>query len=557
MNLQAFDPSLIQKPTLVRYKVLAWACTLSMITYVDRVCIKSLEGDMTRDLDITSQQFAWVFSAFGLAYALFEVPSGWLGDRFGPRRVLCRIVLWWSIFTALTGLVWRFSWDSGYTIAFAGWEIPVLLAILPVLGLIWSYWGERIFTRITKAVSFWMPFVRVVSTMLWILLVFSSVLFFWETGYTISWFEWEIPLVFNSLVLLILIRFLFGAGEAGAYPNIARALRNWFPYARRGLAQGLLWMFGRWGGAIAPVLIWIFARELFDWRGAFIAFGIMGLCWVTAFAYYFRDRPQEHPGANPAEIALIQESKGEASKPPPLSWSTMLKSPTLWFLSLMYFCSNAGWCFFITWDVKYYETILELDGLDLSLAAGAPLFFGGIACLCGGFLTDRQVRVWGRRWGRTLQGMAAYFLGGFFFLVALTSTNPWIAVPCLCIASFLKDTAMAVSWSTCIDIGHRYAGTVAGFMNMVGNLGTFVSPPLVAYLAKRGDWDLALVYSAIMFFTASIGWLFINPRRVIVYTPEDHHKVFAQGVADQPLSPSPEVEKETGIQLPDRPEKRG
>src|SRR5262249_45095444 len=166
------------------------------------------------------------------------------------------------------------------------------------------------------------------------------------------------------------------------------------------------------------------------------------------------------------------------------------------------------WCFFITWDVRYYEKVLALDGLPLRLASGAPLFFGGIACILGGFLTDRQVRVWGRRWGRTLQGLVAYALGAAFFLLALLSRNPWLAVPALCLASFMKDFAMAVSWSTCLDIGHRYSGTVAGFMNMVGNLGTFVSPPLVAALASRGQWDRALVYSAMMFTVASACWAF-------------------------------------------------
>ena len=89
---------------------------------------------------------------------------------------------------------------------------------------------------------------------------------------------------------------------------------------------------------------------------------------------------------------------------------------------------------------------------------------------------------------------------------------------------------MAVSWSTCIDIGHRYAGTVAGFMNMVGNLGTFVSPPIVAALARAGAWDLALAYSAGMFFLAASGWLFINPRKVIVYTREDRQRLREEGV---------------------------
>jgi MFS family permease len=446
----------LERATNVRYVVLAWACTLSMITYIDRVCISKVAPDMTRDLGLTENQFAWVFASFGLAYALFEVPSGWLGDKFGPRLVLCRIVLWWSLFTALTGLVYSFSWDLG-------------------------------------------------------------------------WFT------FNSLALLVIIRFLFGAGEAGAYPNIARSLRNWFPYSRRGLAQGLLWMFGRWGGAVAPFLVVLVAGGAgadftlgLGWRGAFIVFGAVGAVWVVAFAVFFRDHPDQHPGVNEAERAYIRGSVAEAVKPPPMSWGTALSSPTLWCLSLMYFCSNAGWCFFITWHVRYYQTVLGLQGDGLTIALGAPLFFGGIACLGGGFITDWMVRVLGRRWGRTAQGAVAYFCGGAFFAAALFAhETPWLAVACLCMASFLKDFAMAASWSTCIDIGHRYSGTISGFMNMVGNFGTFFSPPIIAWLATSGGpgaptrWDLALVYSSVMFFIASLGWLFINPKRVIVYRAED------------------------------------
>lgn len=455
----------LAKPTNTRYMVLAWACSLSMLTYIDRVCIKQVGGDMQRELGLSVQDFGWLFSAFGLAYAMFEVPSGWLGDRFGPRVVLCRIVLWWSFFTALTGLVWTFSISLGYF-------------------TVHDFMANRIEI---------------------------------------------VPIAFTSLGLLILIRFLFGAGEAGAYPNTARALRNWFPYSRRGLAQGLLWTFGRWGGAVAPLLITIFALP-FGWRGAFIAFGVVGVLWVILFAYFFRNSPAEHPGVNDAERAYIQE-KGDDQERLPLSWSTMLRSPTLWCLSGMYFFSNAGWCFFITWDVKYYEKVLKLEGTPLLLASGAPLFFGGVACLSGGFVTDRQVRVWGRRWGRTLQGAVAYALGGAFFVLALLTDEPSMAVACLCIASFFKDFAMAVSWSTCIDVGHRYSGTVSGFMNMVGNLGTFVAPPIIAYFAEdRGDWRLALVFSASVFFMASVCWLFINPRHVIVYGDSDHEKLKAQGV---------------------------
>lgn len=439
-------PGLTARPTLVRYGVLAWVCTLSMITYIDRVCIKQVQSDIQSDLGLTPAEFAWAFSAFALSYALLEVPSGWFGDQIGPRKVLTRIVLCWSLFTSLTGAAW-------------------------------------------------------------------------------------------NLVSLVVVRFLFGAGEAGAYPNIARTLRNWFPYRQRGQAQGLLWMFGRWGGAIAPVLIGALSYA-FGWRGAFAVFGLLGVAWVVGFYIWFRDTPHEHTSVNDAERALIETASRAGAQPAPLYWPALLRSPTLWFLCGMYYCSNAGWCFFITWDVAYFAKTRGMSGVPLMLASGGPLFFGGIACMLGGFLTDRQVRVWGRRWGRTLQGLVAYALGGLFFLLSSMMADDFLTVAALCAASFAKDFAMAVSWSTCIDIGHRYSGTVAGFMNMVGNLGTVVSPPLVAWLARAtgtaeaSNWEAALYYSSAMFFIASLCWTFINPRRVIVYGPEDRERLRSEGVID-------------------------
>ncbi len=145
-------------------------------------------------------------------------------------------------------------------------------------------------------------------------------------------------------------------------------------------------------------------------------------------------------------------------------------------------------------------------------------------------LTDRQVRLWGPRWGRTLQGFVAYGLGAGFFLLALATNEPLVAVPSLCAASFLKDFAMAVNWATCIDIGHRYSGTVAGWMNGLGNLGTFFGPLIVAMLAENGRWELALAFSACAFAGASVCWLFINPRRVVVYAPADRQRLEEMGI---------------------------
>lgn len=455
-------PALESPPTMVpsrvRYTVLAWFCTLSMITYIDRVCIMQVQESMMLDLGLIkadgsfdTETFSWAFAAFALAYAMFEVPTGWLGDKLGPKKVLVRIVLCWLLFTALTGLV-------------------------------------------------------------------------------------------TGLIMLVVIRFLFGAGEAGAYPNIARGTRNWFPFSERGKAQGMIWTFGRWGGAVAPILIVALtypfdALGLQGWRFAFILLGVLGVFWVGGFSTYFKDTPREHPGVNEAELELIEKGASSSQKPAPISWRTILSSRTLWALSFMYFCSNAGWSFFITYVPRYFRE-LGLSGWQLHVVSGLPLLFGGFGCLLGGYLTDRQVRVWGRRWGRTGQGLVAYFLGASFFLLAgvMTQNYGFLAVALICLASFVKDLAMAASWATTIDIGHRYSGTVAGLMNTVGNLGTVVMAPLVAFLVaelpKEQRWSASLPYYATMFFIASVCWLFINPRRVIVYAPEDERRLRVEGMID-------------------------
>jgi MFS transporter, ACS family, glucarate transporter len=458
MNQAPAETLFSAAPTRVRYAVLAWFCALSLITYIDRVSIKQVQGDMQRDLGLTGSQFAWAFSAFALAYALFEIPTGWLGDRLGPKKVLVRIVLCWLFFTALTGLV-----------------------------------------------------------------VGSGVV---------------------ALVMLLGVRFLFGAGEAGAYPNLARGTRNWFPFAERGRAQGLIWTFGRWGGAVAPVLI-VALTVPFDalgwqgWRFGFVLLAALGLVWVWGFVKWFRDQPRDHPAVNAAELAVIEAGGGGGGKPAPLSWRTMLTSRTLWVLSVMYFCSNAGWSVFITYDTRYLETSLGLSGWALHVTAGLPLFLGGIGCLLGGLLTDRQVRHWGRRWGRTAQGFFAYGLGMAFFLLVIwfTDRSPLLAVACLGLASFAKDLAMGASWATTIDIGHRYSGTVAGFMNMIGNLGTVFAAPMGHWIARRWsldgsteNWAAAIAFYAAMFGIACGCWLVIDPRRVVVYSPRDQARLRAEGI---------------------------
>ena len=178
-------------PSKARYIVTAFAVTLAVITYIDRVGIAVAAPLISKELALSTIQMGWALSAFGWAYAVFEIPGGWLGDKIGPRRVLMRIVMWWSFFTAATGWVW-------------------------------------------------------------------------------------------SAPSLIATRALFGAGEAGAFPNLTRVLTIWLPVKERERAQALVWLATRLSGAFTPILVALLISAI-SWRRTFELFGPIGVVWAILF----------------------------------------------------------------------------------------------------------------------------------------------------------------------------------------------------------------------------------------------------------------------------------
>ncbi|MCG8701093.1 MAG: MFS transporter [Bacteroidales bacterium] len=93
----------------VRFVLVFTTFLLTLLLYIDRVCISAAKGEISADLSLTDKQMGWILSAFAIGYAFFQVPGGLLGDKFGPRRVLTSIVTIWSIFTALTGVAWNYA----------------------------------------------------------------------------------------------------------------------------------------------------------------------------------------------------------------------------------------------------------------------------------------------------------------------------------------------------------------------------------------------------------------------------------------------------------------
>ncbi|MGH9659847.1 MAG: MFS transporter, partial [Bryobacteraceae bacterium] len=221
-----------------RHRVLLLLFFLSIITYLDRVCIAVAGPRMQSELDISPEQWGWVVGVFALSYAAFEIPSGSMGDRIGPRKVLTRIVVCWSAFTALTG------------------RARTYLFLLPV-------------------------------------------------------------------------RFLFGAGEAGAYPNSSSSIARWFPVVERARAHGIVWMASRVGGAISPLLVLPIQRA-YGWRMPFFVFGAAGVGWAAIWYAWYRDRPSEKPGVTRAEMDEIGSAPAGAHHS--LPWGTALRSVNLWTL---------------------------------------------------------------------------------------------------------------------------------------------------------------------------------------------------------------------------------
>jgi MFS transporter, ACS family, glucarate transporter len=391
-------------PTRIRYQVLGLTCTLAALTYLDRACFGAAAPTIVTELGLNSvADLRWAITAFAIAYGLFEVPTGWWGDRFGPRKVLIRVVLWWSYFTVLTGLV--------------GWQIA---------------------------------------------------------GVTLG-----------GLSFLIVVRLLFGMGEAGAFPNIARALQNWFPPQSRAWAQGCVWMSARLMGGLTP-LIWTLlvagtsmSSPLLTWRGAFALFGLLGVGWCILFAFHFRDRPTDHPDTNAAERELIaagREPIGAAQAAVP--WRSILFNRNVVCLYLMYFGITYGWYFNMTYLPACLETRYGVEPTSVigSLLKGGPLWLGAAGCLLGGYLTDGLLRRGVRlRWARRLPGLVGLILCAVCYLLASGMPSAWSFALAISLAAFCNDLVIGGSWATCQDVGGRHTAVVAGCMNTAASAGAAVA----------------------------------------------------------------------------------
>jgi ACS family glucarate transporter-like MFS transporter len=311
---------------------------------------------------------------------------------------------------------------------------------------------------------------------------------------------------------MVSTRFLFGAGEAGCFPNLTKVFTTWLPEKERVRAQGLMWLSARWGGAFtpliaSPVIVWL------GWRHAFEVFGGLGVIWAILFAKWFRDNPLELPKMNDAERELLRPSSSRASGHSKAPWGRLVTSGRVWLLCWQYFFLSYGWYFNITWLPTYLRQERGLDVASAAVLGVLPLFMGGLGNPVSVFLTENLLR-WTKNLDVTRRIVASFGYAGACssLIVATFMHSSGGAIAAIAMASFFNDLAMPPSWAATMDMGGKYAGTLSGAMNSWGNLGGAVAPAVIGYvlLWTHNNWNVAFYISATLYAAAIPCWIFLD-----------------------------------------------
>ncbi|QEH35147.1 putative sulfoacetate transporter SauU [Aquisphaera giovannonii] len=330
----------------------------------------------------------------------------------------------------------------------------------------------------------------------------------------------------SGLAMLLTIRFLFGAGEAGALPNSARVLKEWFPESTRGRAQGIITTAMMAGGAVAPrISQWLI--NALGWRWTFASFGLLGLTWAALFYAWFRDDPAEHPAVNDAERRLIAEGRARPADAAvvhaPIPWRRTLGNPNIWLLGVAMLTMSGIYTMLGSWYPKYLQSARGVTADDSSWLSSMVLGAGAAGCLLGGWLTDTLVRVTGnRRWGRTAQATAGAGLTAACLFLSLRTDSVFLSSVLVAAACFGVQVQVPAWWASATQVSGRHVGALFGLMNTVGNIGGILSPPFLGFFADvmkargysgRDQWDPGLLVYAVVAILGLVLWSLIDPTR--------------------------------------------
>ena len=410
-----------------RHLVIGFTFMLSLLLYVDRICVSAAKDPITQTLGFTDIQMGWILSVFALGYAIFQSPAGIMADTYGPRKMLASIVSIWSFLTAITGLAWNFA-------------------------------------------------------------------------------------------SMLVIRFLFGASEAGAFPGMSKVIFSWIPVAERGVTQGINFSGSRLGAAFAlPLVAWLI--DMTGWQNSFFILGVIGVIWSVSWYVWFTDNPADHKNLSDGEKSFIlknrqQETIEEAAAK--ISFKALMGSRNMWLLIFQYFASNFTFFFCLTWLYPHLLTTYSLDPIEAGIYSSAPLLVGALGNWFSGWWVDKIYKrgQWTR--SRKLPAMVGFMLAALGLMGGIYIEQILPAVIFLSIAIFGADMTLSPSWTVCIDIGRKSSGLVSGTMNMAGNLGAFLTALAFPYLQALTGSVLSFFLIGAVFNLISVYlWWHVKPEEYI------------------------------------------
>jgi sugar phosphate permease len=348
------------------------------------------------------------------------------------------------------------------------------------------------------------------------------------TGIVVWWsiFTTATAAAWNAISLIV-IRFMFGTGEAGAFPSATRAFSRWLPATERGFAQGITHSGARLAGAATPPIV-AFMMLRWGWRLPFVVFGLMGFFWAAVWYWYYRDRPEDHRNVNAEELALIRsttntESGNEAQQssegPVKVPWRTLLTSVNMRFICLMYFCYVFTFWIYLSWFPTYLVETRGFSILAGGFFAGLPLFAGALTNTLGGWISDSLCGKRGVRFGRRVPAICGFLVAVVCMVPGVFVDNAYLAVAFLTLAAAAMEFTTGISWAVTIDVGREFAGTVSGMMNMAGNIGGTISPALFGVIVQlTGRWEYPFLIASVLCLLAGLSWMKIDPERSVLVT---------------------------------------
>jgi len=320
-----------------------------------------------------------------------------------------------------------------------------------------------------------------------------------------------------SYTSMLIIRFLFGAGEAGAFPALSKVVYNWFPIKERGIIQGINFSGSRIGAAFAmPLVAWLI-KEI-GWRHTFLVFGLFGILYGVLWYLLFRDKPENAKFIGTDEVKYIQETRQKSSvgAKQVIPFSTIIKSATMWKTMVQYICSNFTFYFSLTWMYPYIQERFQLGLVEAGFYTSIPLIGGAVGNWLAGILVDAIYRKGNWKLSRSLPAIIGFSLSAIGMIMVTQVSSPLFSVAFMTLAVFGADMTLSPSWAFCIDIGKENAGAVSGTMNMAGNLGAFVTIIAFPYLFKwTGHYEPFFVICAVLSLVAIFMWSTMNPEKSI------------------------------------------